>query len=96
MGCRASFNTGYQACNGSRDGFRPGFLTRSNNMSTLVAIPIGLLLSIYGDSIGRNLWQIDARVGLAWRSERDYILSMRWVGAVIIAIGLMGWGYMAG
>jgi hypothetical protein len=61
-------------------------------MHILIAIATGLLLSIHGESIGRNLWRIDSHLGMAWRTERDYVLSMRLVGAVIIAIGVaVGW-----
>jgi hypothetical protein len=58
-------------------------------MGMMIAILIGLLLSIHGGYIGRNLWRIDSRIGLAWRSEHVYVTSMRLVGGLIIAMGLV-------
>jgi hypothetical protein len=59
-------------------------------MGIIIGILTGLILSIHGGSIGRNLWRADSRIGMAWRSEHDYIMSMRLLGMFVITMAVIG------
>jgi hypothetical protein len=59
-------------------------------MNIFLAMMIGLVLSMHGGFIGRKLWSVDSRIGMVWMSEREYVVSLRLFGALILMVGLIG------